>query len=105
MTIVDVASESQSQTSVYSPGSTVQLMCSADDRFGSVTVIWSSTCTGNCFVLQQTTQDTITTDALHVADSGNHTCSVTDEFGNTGNSTYEIIVSDGMLTKYIQKYY
>lgn len=80
VTIVDVIAPNQGP--IYTPGSTVQLMC-------------SSTCTGSCFVLQQTSSDTIMKDALHALDSGNHTCTVVDDFGNTGNSTFKMVVSYG----------
>ncbi len=81
------------QGSIYAPGSTVMLTCSADGRFGPVVITWTSTCRGNCFVLQQSAQDVIMKNALHSVDEGNHTCNVVDDFGNTGNSTFEIEVT------------
>ena len=84
------------QEPISTPGSSVELTCSADGRFGPVVTTWTSTCTGSCFVLQQSTQVSITRDVLHAVDSGIHTCTVVDDVGNTGNSTIEINVS-GLL--------
>ena len=32
-------------------------------------------------------------DILHAVDSGNHTCTVVDDVGNTGSSAVELLVS------------
>ena len=77
----------------YSPGSTLQLTCSVDPQFGSVVITWTSTCTGNCFVAQQSSRNSIRKDILHAVDSGNHTCMVVDDVGNTGNATLNMEVS------------
>ena len=76
----------------YAPGSAVQLLCTADSRFAPVATIWNSTCNGSCFVLQQMNQDMITSDILHSADGGNHSCIVFDDVGNTGYATIEMRV-------------
>ena len=81
------------QGPIYTPGSMVQLTCSAGGGFGPLVTNWTSTCTGSCFVLQQSTQDSIMTDILHSVDGGNHTCTVHDDVGNSGSATIEIIVS------------
>ena len=52
-----------------------------------------STCSGDCFVLQQSSQEIVMRDVLHSVDSGNHTCSVVDDVGNTGSTTVEVLVS------------
>lgn len=44
-------------------------------------------------MLQQSAQDSIMKDVLHAVDSGNHTCTVVDDVGNSGNSTVEILIS------------
>lgn len=80
------------QGTKYTPGSSVQLQCLADSRFAPVVTTWNSTCNGSCFVLQQTTQEVIMTDVLHSADSGNHSCTVTDDVGNTGHAMKEMHV-------------
>ena len=77
----------------YTPGSAVQLKCSADGPFPTAVTYWNSTCTGDCFVLQQSTQQMIMKDILHAADSGNHTCTIVDDVGNTGSATVEILVT------------
>ena len=53
---------------------------------------WTSTCTGNCFVLQDNSP-TLTQLSLHSIDAGNHTCHVTDTLGNSGTATTEIVVT------------
>ena len=63
----------------YAPGSTVQLMCSVDGPFSTVVLMWNSTCTGNCFVLQQSSLESVMKDILHAVDSGNHTCTIVDD--------------------------
>ena len=52
---------------------------------------WTSTCTGDCFVLGSTNA-TVTQPVLRSADSGSHTCSVTDAVGNTGEATINVNV-------------
>lgn len=90
VTITDVTSPDRGTK--YVPGSSVQLQCLADSRFAPVVTIWNSTCNGSCFVLQQTAQEVIMTDVLHSADSGNHSCAVIDDVGNTGHATIEMNV-------------
>ena len=53
---------------------------------------WTSTCSGSCFVLQGASQ-TLIQSSLHSIDSGSHTCQVTDDLGNTGTATVEVIVN------------
>ena len=89
VTIVSVPDEGPD----YTPGSTVLLMCSASGQFGPVRTTWTSTCTGDCFVLQQSGQSAIVKEVLHAVDGGNHTCTVVDDVGNTGNATFEMRVS------------
>ena len=90
VTIIDT--NNPNQGTEYVPGSSVQLQCLADSRFAPVITIWNSTCNGSCFVLQQMTQEVIMTDVLHSADGGNHSCTVTDDVGNTGHATKEMHV-------------
>ena len=70
----------------------MHLQCVADSRFAPVVITWNSTCNASCFVLQQTGEEVIMTDVLHSADSGNHSCTVSDDVGNTGHTTVEIRV-------------
>ena len=90
VTIMDITNPDQGTE--YTPGSSVHLQCLADSRFAPVVTTWNSTCNGGCFVLQQTGQQVIRTDVLHSADSGNHSCTVTDDVGNTGHTIYEMHV-------------
>ena len=41
----------------------------------------------------------LTEPALHSIDSGNHTCRVTDAFGNSGTATIEITVTGKLVTR------
>ena len=84
--------------SAYTAGSSVTLTCSADPRFGPFLTTWTSTCIGDCFILQQSSQSSVSTIVLHAADSGNHTCTVTDDVGNTGSTSLFMRVS-GELDK------
>ena len=94
------------QGPIYSPGSTVILICTADGQFGPVTTNWTSTCSGNCFVRQQSSQESVMKEVLHSVDSGDHTCTITDDVGNTGNSTIEMLVSGTcLLNKIIHAWY
>ena len=85
--------------SAYAAGSSVTLTCSADPRFGPFSTTWTSSCAGDCFILQQSSQSSVSTIVLHAADSGNHTCTVTDDVGNTGSASLFMRVS-GELDKY-----
>ena len=56
---------------------------------GAVTYEWTSTCTGECFILNQSSA-TVSTEYLKAVDSGTHMCTVTDSVGNRGNASVEI---------------
>ncbi len=77
--------------------STINLTCVVSGMPSlPLTYQWTSTCSGNCFVLLGATQ-TITQPSLHSVDSGNHTCSVTDALGNSGTATAEVIVTGSLV--------
>ena len=82
----------QDQGPNYTPGSSVELMCSVDGPFEAITITWNSTCSGDCFVLQQSSQQLIMKEILHSVDSGNHTCIIVDDVGNVGSGTIEMHV-------------
>ena len=71
----------------------VTLTCQASGGTGVYSYLWSSTCTGNCF-LNRNNQNShmITRDALQSVDSGIYMCSVTDNAGNDGSNSTEIQV-------------
>ena len=52
---------------------------------------WSTTSSGNCFVRDETTQIAFT-NHLHSYDSGDHTCTVYDAHGCTGNASITVKV-------------
>ena len=60
---------------------------------GAVTYEWTSTCSGDCFILKQSTAAAVSTQYLKAADSGTHTCTVTDSVGNRGSASVEISTS------------
>ena len=60
---------------------------------GAVTHEWTSTCSGDCFVLSLSTAATVSTQYLKAVDSGTHTCTVTDSVGNQGSASVEISTS------------
>lgn len=83
----------------YTPGSAVQLRCSVDGPFTAAVTVWNSTCSGDCFVLQQSAQEVIMKTIVHGVDSGNHTCTIVDDVGNTGSATIVIRVT-GKCSQY-----
>ena len=60
---------------------------------GTLTYEWTSTCSGDCFTLNQSTAATVSTQYLKAVDSGTHTCTVTDGVGNQGNASARISTS------------
>ncbi len=87
------------QITVSPPGvtkqsaSSVNLTCAVVGTVSApLSYQWTSTCTGNCFVLLGRTA-MLSQPALHLVDSGNHTCTVTDAIGNSGTATAEIDVT------------
>ena len=66
----------------YRPASSVTLTCVAHDAIGNANYQWISTKT-NSFV-QGRTEHSIMQKILTAFDSGIHTCTVTDELGNSG---------------------
>ena len=78
--------------------SPINLTCSVSGNFSaSLTYEWSSTCTGNCFILQAMVP-MLTKSSLHSVDSGNHTCTVSDSLGYSGSSTIEIKINGELLS-------
>ena len=93
---VNISTNPVTETGVYQAGSSVTLTCQAYGGSLPLSYYWNSTCDGNCFTLEEATQS-VGESALHSRDSGNHTCSVTDYVGHTGNATTQITVS-GIVT-------
>ena len=69
------------------------LTCEAIGGTGVYTYLWSSTCSGSCF-LNNNNQNShvITRDALRSVDSGVYTCIVTDNAGNVGSNSTDVQV-------------
>ena len=57
---------------------------------GTVVFEWTSTCSGECFVLGQSATSIVSTQFLKAVDSGAHTCTITDSVGNIGNASVRI---------------
>ena len=74
---------------VVNAADSLTLLCRAAGGTNTYSYQWSSNCTGNCFVDGQTGHELIR-DALRSTDSGNHTCVVTDDAGNTGSESIMI---------------
>ena len=71
----------------------VTLICQVGlEAVQPVTYRWSSSCSGQCYVAGQT-DDTVTISLLRSIDSGTHTCTVTDNMGNTGNGSLHFNVT------------
>lgn len=77
---------------VHQASSSLNLTCGVSGQSNTqLSYQWTSTCSGNCFVLGGRVSSLMQT-ALHSIDSGNHTCLVTDAFGNRGMTTVQIAV-------------
>ena len=92
-----VVIEATSSGADYRVGSSLQLTCgvAADSNVlpvGGLTYSWSTTCSGECFVSDQTTSS-IGRDVLRAADSGTHTCTITDSIGNYGRASTVVVVT------------
>ena len=87
--------------SVYQAASSVTLTCDVDDTgtFAPLTYQWTSTCLGDCFVRDQTSP-VVSREGLRSIDTGSHTCTVTDDVGNTGSASVEMIVTGMAVLNY-----
>ena len=85
ISIVDTASLAPDFT--YIPGSTVMFNCIVQGAFEPVVYQWNSTCKSDCFVLSQLSSSVVEKDIVHSIDSGNHTCMVQDDVGNSGSAS------------------
>ena len=72
---------------------TCQVGASPTLPVGTVTYEWTSTCSGDCFVLRQPAVSTVSTQYLKAVDSGTHICTVTDSVGNRGSASTRISTS------------
>ncbi len=81
--------------------SSVNLTCSVSGSFTPpLTYQWSSSCTGDCFILQGTGSTRIES-VLHSVDAGNHTCKVTDALGDSGSATVQIDINGEFLLLFL----
>ena len=82
----------------YTAANPITLTCEVTSgAVGDVTYQWSSTCFGDCFVDGQTTA-TVSTSALRSADSGTHSCTITDSVGNSQVASIDITVIGGLMS-------
>lgn len=71
----------------------VAFTCQASGGTGIYSYLWSSTCTGSCFLNNKNRNShMVYRDALRSVDSGIYSCSVTDNAGNLGSNSTEIVV-------------
>lgn len=91
-----VVIESTSNSTDHPVGSSLQLTCRVQggevQPVGSLSYSWMSTCSGECFVSGQTTPS-ISRDVLRAADTGTHTCAITDSVGNYGSASFNVEVT------------
>lgn len=97
--IFSIAGELNVEVTVSPPGvtqlasSSLNLSCVVTGvSYPPLSFQWTSTCTGNCFVLEGNSA-TLYQSSLHSIDTGNHTCSVTDALGNSGMGTAELAIT------------
>ena len=97
--LLDVSITTSPPGVMHQASSSLNLTCSVSgcSRVQS-SYQWTSTCTGNCFVLGGRSPNLVQT-ALHSADSGNHTCLVADVLGNHGMATVQIFVVGKFIIK------
>ena len=82
-----------SNSTTYHIATSVTLTCRVSlEAVQPVSYQWSSSCSGECSVAGQT-DDTVTISLLRSIDSGTHTCTVTDNVGNTGNGSINFNVT------------
>ena len=72
----------------YRPASSVTLTCTVHDAIGTVQYQWTST--QNRAFVNWRNERRIFQRLLTAYDAGLHTCTVTDEWGNTGTATTEM---------------
>ena len=72
----------------YRPASSVTLSCVAHSAIGNATYRWTSTEQNSFF--HGGTEQNMSQNILTAFDSGIHTCTVTDELGNTGSDHTEM---------------
>lgn len=94
---VNISSTPVTNDGTYQAGSSVSLVCNAEGGTLPLTYEWNSTCDGPCFTIEKTMQ-AIGKSVLHSRDTGNHTCSVEDYTGHSGNDTIQMVVT-GMDTR------
>ena len=89
-------------------GTPYQLAChigsSPTSSISPVLYEWTSTCSGECFVLRQSGAATISTQYLKAVDAGTHTCTVTDSVGNQGSASVNVSATGktGSITLWFQ---
>ena len=96
LTVSIAATPSLPNNGLYPVGSSLSLACQAQGGYSPLSYNWNSTCSGICFALGATTS-TITRSVLHSADSGIHTCTVTDYIGHTGTSMIQVGLTGSSL--------
>jgi len=89
---VTVSSSPNAIDGVYNAGASLTLSCLVGGGHQPLSYIWNSTCVGECFVNNQTSQS-IRTAILQSTDSGVHTCIVTDFVGHRGNASINMTVA------------
>ena len=90
---INISSTPHTTSGVYRAGSSASLVCNVEGGVPPLTYKWNSTCNGLCLITFGKTSQTIEHSALHSRDTGNHTCSVEDYAGHSGNDTIQMTVS------------
>ena len=86
------------QPPYYRAASSVNLTCNLEGLEGDIFYNWTSTCSGNCFVVSGRSSRLMSKWALQSTDSGFHTCTVSDIGGCVGNATIEMkVVGERLL--------
>lgn len=72
----------------------LSITCQASGGTGTYSYQWSSTCTGNCVLNNRNmATPTLSRGVARAADSGIYTCAVSDNAGNNGTNSTQILVT------------
>ena len=88
---------------LYQAASALSLSCEVERVNDEVGLLyqWSTTSSSYCFVRGVTTR-IASTNCLHSYDSGEHTCTVYDELGCTGNASITVKVAGNLNLNIIE---
>ena len=76
---------------IITAAQSLSINCEVFGGTGVYSYQWSSNCTGSCFITGQVSAE-VMTNAARSSDSGVHSCTVSDDAGNSGSGSTVISV-------------